>query len=140
MLYIIAQTGSGKSAIPLMVGTLLTGVVITLVPMIGLVSVQVAKSCNAANYVEVYHVGEHRGKDTAKLRHRLDIMTEQDADYVTIFLYMSPQSLQTNSPWYGVLRRIAMKNFIRLICIDEAHTVHQDSCFRPEFDSAVGTL
>jgi superfamily II DNA helicase RecQ len=133
MLGIIAQTGSGKSAIPLTVGTLLTGVVITLVPMIGLVSVQVAN-------VEVYHVGEHRGKDAAKLRHRLDIMTEQDADYVTIFLYMSPQSLQTNSPWYGVLRRIAMKNFIRLICIDEAHTVHQDSCFRPEFDSAVGTL
>jgi superfamily II DNA helicase RecQ len=64
MLYIIAQTGSGKSAIPLTVGTLLTGVVITLVPMIGLVSVQVAKSCNAANYVEVYHMLASTGERT----------------------------------------------------------------------------
>ena len=90
-------------------------------------------------YVEAYYVDEHRGKDAAKLHHRLDIMTEREADYVTLFLYMSPQSLQTDSPWYGVLHCIAMKIFIRLICIDEAHTVLQDGCFRPEFDSSVGT-
>ena len=90
-------------------------------------------------YVEAYYVDEHRGKDAAKLHHRLDIMTEREADYVTLFLYMSPQSLQTDSPWYGVLHCIAMKNFIRLICIDEAYTVLQDGCFRPEFDSSVGT-
>jgi hypothetical protein len=71
----IAKTGSGKSAIPLMVGTLLTGVVITLVPLVGLGSNQVSKSCNAANYVEAYHIAEHRGKDAKKLRYCLDAMT-----------------------------------------------------------------
>jgi len=81
----------------LTVGMLLTGVVITLVPLIGLGSDQVTKSCNAANYVDAYHVDEHRGKDAAKLRHCQDIMTEREADFVTIFLYMTPQSLQTNS-------------------------------------------
>ena len=90
LLYIIAKTGSGKSAIPLTVSTLLTGAVITLIPLIGLGSNQVTQSCIAANYVEAYHVDEHRGKDTAKLHHRLDIMTERKADIVTIFLYMSP--------------------------------------------------
>ena len=47
LVYIIAKTGSGKSAIPLTVGSLLTGVVITLVPLIGLGSDQVSKSCNS---------------------------------------------------------------------------------------------
>jgi hypothetical protein len=87
-LYIIAKAGSGKSAIPLTVVTLLTGVVVTLVPLIGLGSNQVTKSCNAANYIKAYHVDEHRGKDADKLHYRLDSMTNQEADYVTIFLYI----------------------------------------------------
>jgi superfamily II DNA helicase RecQ len=53
---------------------------------------------------------------------------------------MSPQSLQIDSPWYGVICRIVSKNFLWIVCIDEAHTVHQDGLFRPEFKSAIGTL
>ena len=79
MLYIIAKTGLGKSVIPLTVGTLLTGVVITLVPLIGLGSNQATKSCSVVSCVGAYHVDEHRGKDAAKLRHRLDFMTEREA-------------------------------------------------------------
>ena len=81
MLYIIAKTGLGKSVIPLLVGTLQTGVVITLVPLIGLGigSNQVTNSCSVVSCVEAYHVNEHRGKDAAKLRHRLDFMTEREA-------------------------------------------------------------
>ncbi len=115
VLYIIAKTGSGKSVILSTVGTLLTGVVITLVPLVGLGSNQVSKSCNAANYVQAYYVDKHRGKDGEKLRYRLDAMTAREAGYVTIFLYMSPQSLQIDSPWYGVICRIASKNFLRLV-------------------------
>ena len=65
--YIIAKTGSGKSAIPLTVGTLLTGVIVTSVPLVGLQSNQVTKSCNAANCVEAYRVDKHWGKDAQKL-------------------------------------------------------------------------
>jgi superfamily II DNA helicase RecQ len=112
---IIAKTGSGKSAIPLTVGTLLTGVVITLVPLVGLGSNQVSKSCNAANYVKAYHINEHHRKDAKKLRYHLDAMTAREADYVTIFLNMSPESLQIDSPFYGVICRIANKNFLWLV-------------------------
>jgi hypothetical protein len=97
LVYIIAKTGSGKSAIPLTVGSLLTGVVITLVPLIGLGSDKVSMSCNLNNYIEAYHVDELCGKDGEKFRNRLDAMTAREADYVTVFLYMSPQSLQMDS-------------------------------------------
>jgi hypothetical protein len=89
MLYIIAKTGSGKSAILLTVGTLLTGVVITLVPLVDLGSNRVSKSCNAANYVEAYHVNKHRRKDCKKLRYCLDAMTAREADYVNFSLHVA---------------------------------------------------
>jgi hypothetical protein len=119
LLYIIAKTGSGKSAIPSTVGTLLTRVVITLVPLVGLGSNQVSKSCNAAHYVKAYHVDEHCGKDGKKLRYCLDAMTAREAEYVTIF-HMSPQSLQIDSLWYGVICWIASKNFLWLVRINKA--------------------
>jgi superfamily II DNA helicase RecQ len=140
LLYIIAKTGSGKSAIPLTVGTLLTGVAVTLVPLVGLGSNQVTKSCNVANCVKASYIDEHHRKDAEKLCYCLDTMTEGQADYVTIFLYISPQSLQMDSPWYGVLRCIASKDFHCLVCIDEAYTVHQDDYFCPEFQTAEGTI
>ncbi len=139
-MYIIAKTGSGKSAFPLTVGILQTGVVVTLVPLVGLGSNQVTKSCNAANYFTGHHVDKHRVKEAKKLHYCLDTMTKQEADYVTIFLYISPQSLQMDSPWYGVLCCIASKDFLHLVCIDEAHSVHQDGYFCLEFLSAVGTI
>jgi superfamily II DNA helicase RecQ len=100
----------------------------------------VTKSCNAANYVEAYHIDKHCGNDAEKLHYHLDTMTKGEADYVTMLLYISPQSLQMDSPWYGVLRCIALKDFLCLVCIDEAHTVHQDGYFCLEFQSAVGTI
>jgi superfamily II DNA helicase RecQ len=59
---------------------------------------------------------------------------------MSIFLYMSLQSLQIDSMWYGVIPQIASKNFLWLVCIDKAHTVHQNGLFRPEFKSVIDTL
>ena len=87
--------------------------VITLVPLVGVGSNQVTNSCNAANYVEVHQVDEHRKNDAEKLHYHLHAMTELEVNYVTICLYMSLQSLQFNSPWYGVLRCIASRDFLR---------------------------
>jgi hypothetical protein len=123
-----------------MVDMLLTGVVITFVPLVGWGSNQVPKSCIAANYVEAYHVNKHCRKDGKKLRYHLDAMTAREADYVTIFLYMLPQSLQIDLPRYGVICWIASKNFLWLVCMDEAHTVHQDGLFCLEFKFAIDTL
>ena len=46
ILYLIAKTGSGKSAVPLAVGALQNGITLTMVPLVGLGSDQVSKSTN----------------------------------------------------------------------------------------------
>ena len=139
-MYIIPKTGSGKSAIPFTVGLLLMVVVITLVPHISLRSDQVSQSFNSNNYIKAYHADKLRGKDGKKLRNCLNAITVREADYVTVFLYMSPQSLQMDSLWYGVIRRMASMNFIWLLCIDDAHTVYHNGLFRTEFKSTVNAI
>jgi hypothetical protein len=85
-----------KSAIPLTAGSLLLRVIITLVPLVGLGSDQVSKSTNVGSLIEAYHVDEHRGPDATLLKKRLLSITDVEAEHVSIFLYMSPQSLQPN--------------------------------------------
>jgi hypothetical protein len=68
MVYVCTKTGFGKLAIPLTAGSLLSRVIITLVPLVGLGSDQVSKSSNDASYIEVYHIDEHRGPDATLLK------------------------------------------------------------------------
>jgi hypothetical protein len=139
--FLIAKTGSGKSAVPLTVGSLLTGVTLTMVPLVGLGSDQVNKCSNPDNFIEGYHLDEHRGRDAGLLRKRLLSLTEYECDNVSIFLYASPQSLQVGHEWYRTLMSVSANNFIRLIVVDEAHSVAQDGRdFRPEFKTAVSAL
>ena len=141
ILYLVAKTGSGKSAIPLTIGSLQTGVTLSMVPLVGLGSDQVNNSRNSTNLIEAYHLDENRGVDGYALRRQLLSLHPRDANRVSIFLYASPQSLKEGSFWYKCLFQLASMNLIRLICIDEAHTVAQDGRnFRPEFRSAATTL
>ena len=139
--FLIAKTGSGKSAVPLTVGSLLTGVTLTMVPLVGLGSDQVNKCSNDSNFIEGYHLDEHRGVDAQRLTKRLLSLTPTEAEYTSIFLYASPQSLQVGTQWYHTLMSLAANDLIRLIVVDEAHTVAQDGRdFRPEFTTAVTCL
>ncbi len=141
IVYIVAKTGSGKSAIPLSIGLLQTGVTLLMVPLIGLGSDQVNNSWNSNNLIEAYHLDENRGRDGYALRSQLLSLHSREAESVSIFLYALPQSLKDGSFWYKCLFELASKNLIQLICIDEAHSVAQDGRnFRPEFRSAVKTL
>jgi superfamily II DNA helicase RecQ len=141
MVYVCAKTRSGKLAIPLTAGSLLSRVIITLVSLVGLGSDQVSKSTHDGSFIEAYHVNEHRGPDATLLKKRLLSITAMEAKHVSIFLYMSPQSLQPNLFWHKVLHELALKNMISLMCIDEAHTVAQDGkFFWPEFHTVVKTL
>ena len=97
LLYLIAKTGSGKSAVPLTIGSLQTGVTLVMVPLVGLGSDQVNKCQNKACFIEGYHLDEHRGDDGRVLRTRLMAINSTEADSVSIFLYASPQSLQVCS-------------------------------------------
>jgi superfamily II DNA helicase RecQ len=141
IVYIVAKTGSGKSAIPLSIGSLQTGVTLTMVPLVGLGSDQVNNSRNRNNLIKAYHLDKNRGRDGYTLRSRLLSLHPREAECVSIFLYALPQSLKDGSFWYKCLFELASKNLIRLICIDEAHSVAQDGRnFRQEFCSAVKTL
>jgi hypothetical protein len=74
-----------------------------------------------------------RGKDGVELRRRLMSFAPDEAEFVSIMLYASPQ--------YRTMMSLATKGLVRLMVIDEAHCVNQDGRnFRPEFKSAVRTL
>ncbi len=88
--YIIAKTGSGKSAIPLTVGCMLSGVTLSMVPLVGLGSDQVSKSLNEDHFVESYHLDEMRGPCGRALQQRLESLHNAEADCVSIFIYASP--------------------------------------------------
>ncbi len=60
LVYIIAKMGSGKSAITLTVGSLQTGITLTMVPLAGLGSDQVNSAQNGDNFIEAYHLDEYR--------------------------------------------------------------------------------
>ncbi len=141
ILYIVAKTGSGKLAIPLTIGSLQTGVTLSMVLLVGLGSDQVNNSRNSKNWIEAYYLNKNRGRDGDTLRSRLRSLHPCEAECVSIFLYASLQSLKEGSFWYKCLFQLASKNLIWLICIEEAHSVAQDgrNC-RPKFCSAVKML
>jgi superfamily II DNA helicase RecQ len=128
LLYIIAKTGLGKSAIPLTIGLLQTRVTLSVVPLVGLGSDEVNKSSNDDNLIETDHLDKHRGIDGKVLRDCLLSLNEQEANHVSIFLYASPQSLQVGTFWCQCLLTLSSRNMIWLIVIDEAHTVAKDGC------------
>ena len=137
-LYLARKTGEGKYAVPQTVALLQRGIVLILVPLIGLGSDQVSKAENEENRIEAYHIDEHRYDDLTLLRNRLDGMTIDDVENTTILLFCSPQSMQKSSRWYPMLKQLKNNGFISFVCIDEAHCVAINGrSFRPEFNDAM---
>jgi superfamily II DNA helicase RecQ len=136
VLSISAKTGYGKSAIPAGIGSLRRGVVLTLVPLLGLGSDLVNKSVNLERGMEAYHIDEHKGDDAIMLADRLSSFTSEEAEHITIQLFVSPRSLTPDSPWAPVFRRLANRGLISVFCIDEAHSINRQRHFRPEFVDA----
>jgi hypothetical protein len=141
LVYLIAKTGSRKSAIMLRVGSLQWGLTLLMILLVGLGSNQVLKSHNNDNYIESYHLDEHRGLDGRVLRDRLLLITDEEGTHESIFLYSSPQSLQVGTFWVECLTILASQDLIRLMVIDKTHYVAQDGRrFRLKFLAAMKTL
>ncbi|KAL7526440.1 hypothetical protein ACHAXR_003455 [Thalassiosira sp. AJA248-18] len=146
VLYLIRKTGEGKSLVILTTATMLRGVTVVMVPLIGLGSDQVNKSFSLRDGVEAYHVDENRGEDFLLLVKRLYSIKKRDDGRTTnsIILYCSPQSLSPTSLFSQCLKTLAKRNIITSVFIDEAHSIHRDgyngSNFRPEFDAAFTNL
>ena len=90
LVYLIAKMGSGKSAIPLTIAFLQMGVMLTLVPLVGLGSNQISKGPNSDTLNKAYHLDKHRGVNCVALRARLNSLTLHKANHVSILLYASP--------------------------------------------------
>jgi hypothetical protein len=135
-LYSIRKTGEGKSLVMMGTATILRGVTICLVPLLGLGSSQASKSTIEADRVEGYHLDEYRDTDFDALSQRMRTYSRNEA--ASIIVYISPQKLLPGSPWYSVLSAMAGTGFISFICVDEAHSVAEQSrSFRPEFRDAI---
>lgn len=137
--YLIRKCGEGKSLVWLGMATLLWGITISMVPLIGLGSDQVSKSRQPDDRVEAYQVDEFRGEDYRLLQQRLRRYSPQDDS--SIICNISPQNLRPTSPWYPLLMKLARQGFISAFCIDEVHaTVENADSFRPEFKDGIDTI
>ena len=96
-LVLIRRTSDGKSIVPLTVALLRNGVAIILVPLHGLGSDQVEKANLPSSGVEAYYVSEHKNADASALRKRLHSFSLEEAEEVTIILFVSPSSLSRKS-------------------------------------------
>ena len=125
VMHVWAKTGSGKSAIPLTISTLRRGISLVMVPLLGLGSDLREKSHGAGTNIESYHVDEHHGEDATMLKRRLSSYDEEEAEDVSIILFISPQALGSKSHWFEFFKGLAKENLISLLCIDEAHAIEQ---------------
>ena len=90
VMHVWAKTGSGKSAIPLTISTLRRGISLVMVPLLGLGSDLGDKSHGAGTNIESYHVDEHHGEDATMLKRRLSSYDKEEAEDVSIILFISP--------------------------------------------------
>jgi superfamily II DNA helicase RecQ len=139
MLYLIRKTGEGKSLVLLGMATMLRGVTVCLVPLLGLGSSQASKSRSKEHRVEGYHVDEYRDQDFDLLSRQMRLYSRTERS--SIIVYISPQNLKQGSRCCRLLNDMAAAGYISSICVDEAHaTVEQCESFRPEFKDAINSI
>ena len=139
MMYLIRKCGDGKSLVMHAMATILRGITIVMVPLIGLGSDQISKTKRPEVEVEAYHIDEFRDDDVSKLTERLETYVPDNK--TSIIIYISPQNLRPTTKWYKKLVSLAKHGFISSICIDEAHVAVEDSdSFRPEFKEGIESI
>jgi len=77
-MYIIRKTGNGKSLVLLGSASILCGIIICVVPLIGLGSDQAMKSNNKEFGIEAWRLDEFKGKHQSKLKERLELYLSSD--------------------------------------------------------------
>ena len=108
--HLIRKCGEGKSAVLYGMASLLRGITVCMVPLIGLGSDQVSKSKRPDINQESYHVDEFRGKDFDKLAKR--VKSSKPGGNDRIILFISPQELKEGTKWYSLLVTLANAGLI----------------------------
>jgi superfamily II DNA helicase RecQ len=139
-LFLIRKTGEGKLAVVLTSATLLRGITLVVVPLLGLGCDQVAKAQRRRHKVKVYHLEENRDDDQVAIQTRLLSITQRLSQ--SIILFTSPQSLKEGSLWAPLLKCLAKQKLFTLLVCDEAHTVplHGRSFWREFIEMRKGVL
>ena len=78
--------------------------------------------------------------DAKLLRDRLNSMSQDERDNLSVILFLSPQALRKETEWTRLLMSLAAKDYISVLCVDEAHSVNIYESFRPEFKESIQTL
>ena len=108
--------------------------------LIGLGTDQVAKAIIVDRNIMAYHIDEHKFADAKLLRDRLNSMSQDEPDNLSVILFLSPQVLRKETEWAQLLMSLAAKDYISVLCVDEAHSVNIYESFRPEFKESIQTL
>ena len=111
-------------------------------PLLGLTSDQVDRFNLSGHNLEAYHCDEHKLEDMKLLVERLEAYNSDDeeANHVSINLFLGPRLLNMKA-WQSLLEKLARRDLISSVVVDEAHFVEQSGRhFRPEFISATKFL
>ena len=140
MTYLIRKTGEGKSMVWLGMCTILRGINVCMVPLLGLGSAQAPNSRRHNDNIEAYHLDEFKSKHCFnKLKNYL--LQFKSGQSRSIILYISPQMLVPGTKWFDVIHQLAVKGCVSSFCIDEVHAAVENSqSFRPAFGHAVTAI
>ena len=124
-LILVQKCGEGKSLMMLGMATMLKGITLVMVPLIGLGSDQANKSKMIAKRVYAYHCDEFRGNDLHQLK--LLLRSYHPSKKRSIILFISPQQMCPGTPWSRFLFSLGTMGFLSAICVDEAHACVEQS-------------
>jgi hypothetical protein len=120
-IYLIRKTGEGKSMVVLTSATLLRGITLVVVPLLGLGCDQVAKAQHHRYKVKAYHLDKNRGNIQMAIQTCLQSITQQCSQ--SIILFTSPQSLKRGLSWAPLLKCLAKRKLFTLLVCNEVSSL-----------------
>ena len=131
-----ARTGYGKTHFVRVLGCLLRGVFVIIVPLLSLSADQIKKMLGANNdhgSVEAHHLDEcSDDKVRGEIIPRIKEIAEKKETTSTMFLFVSPQFLTSNPELVEALAHAHNRRVLRGLGIDEVHLYVGHSQFRLE--------
>lgn len=133
-LLFVARTGIGKTHVFRMIGTVLGGIAVNIIPLLSLSGTQMEKIKSAAQQfgsVEAHHLDElPQGSDVLErdIIPRLNEITQASSS--TVYLFVSPQYLIHHPSLINALDRATRHHALSSLCIDEAHLFVMHHPFR----------
>ena len=126
-LLLVRKTGDGKSAVVFGAASLLRGVSLVVVPLLGLgvdLCARVNGPAARARHVVAFHLDELARPAQRKLARCLrQIAAAGDAAGATLLLICSPQALGPEKRWRPLVESLAAGGVLRLLAVDEADKI-----------------